>query len=86
MDNRARLWASFEPLTLTRIRPEHNERRFYALAMTVDLFGNIVLIRNWGRIGTSGRQREETHSNVTAAAENMERLMRKKCGRGYVDR
>jgi predicted DNA-binding WGR domain protein len=70
---------------LRRIRPEHNERRFYALAVTADLFGNIVLMRNWGRIGAGGRQREELHCDVVAAAESLERLARKKRRRGYVD-
>ncbi len=85
MHNGAKLWGSSEPIMLRRIRPEHNERRFYALAVTVDLFGNIVLMRNWGRIGAGGRQREELHSDVVAAAESLERLVRKKRRRGYVD-
>ena len=85
MHNGARLWASSEPLMLRRIRPEHNERRFYVLAVAADLFGNIVLMRNWGRIGTGGRQREDLHCDFTAAAESLDRLAQKKRRRGYVD-
>jgi predicted DNA-binding WGR domain protein len=70
---------------LRRIRPEHNERRFYALAVRADLFGNIVLMRNWGRIGTGGSQREDLQCDFTSAAESLERLARKKRRRGYVN-
>jgi len=34
---------------LQRVRPEKNERRFYAMAAALDLFGEAILIRNWGR-------------------------------------
>lgn len=85
MHNGAELWRSSEPLLLRRIRPEHNERRFYALAVTADLFGNIVLMRRWGRIGTGGRLREELHCDFASAAESLDRLARKKRRRGYVD-
>ncbi len=85
MHNEAELWRSSEPLLLRRIRPEHNEQRFYALAITADLFGNIVLMRRWGRIGTGGRLREELHCDFASAAESLERLARKKRRRGYFD-
>ncbi|HJU17522.1 MAG TPA: WGR domain-containing protein [Stellaceae bacterium] len=42
---------------LTRIRPERNEWRFYRLEVWPDLFGQALLARNWGRIGTGGRLR-----------------------------
>jgi predicted DNA-binding WGR domain protein len=44
---------------LRRIRPEKNERRFYAMTATFDLFGEAILVRNWGRIGTGGRLRRD---------------------------
>lgn len=83
MHSEARLWASSEPLMLRRIRPEHNERRFYTLAVTADLFGNIVLIRRWGRIGTDGKQLEELHDDLASASASLEWLARKKRKRGY---
>ena len=36
-------------LRLRRVRPEKNERRFYSMIVTVDLFGDTLLLRNWGR-------------------------------------
>ena len=74
-----------EPLVLRRIRPDHNERRFYVLVMTADLFGDVVLMRQWGRIGTGGKQRLDRHNNLASAADSFERLARSKRRRGYVD-
>jgi len=85
MDDVAEFRVSFEPLLLRRIRPEHNERRFYAMVVTSDLFGNVVLMRNWGRIGTGGKQRVDRHDDFVGAAASLERLARKKRRRGYVD-
>lgn len=48
-----------EQVTLTRIRPELNERRFYQIEIMADLFGAVVLARRWGRIGRSCRMRLE---------------------------
>ena len=43
-------------LVLHRINPEQGVRRFYSLMIERDLFGRVVLVRNWGRIGTNGRE------------------------------
>jgi predicted DNA-binding WGR domain protein len=85
MHNGAGLHDFSAPTILRRIRPEHNERRFYALAVTADLFGNIVLLRNWGRIGTGGKQRGDLHPDYTSAATTLERLAGRKRRRGYLD-
>ena len=85
MDDVADFHVSFEPLLLRRIRPEHNERRFYAMAVTSDLFGNVVLMRHWGRIGTGGKQRVDRHEDIAGAAKSQEVLARKKRRRGYLD-
>jgi predicted DNA-binding WGR domain protein len=85
MHNEARLHDFSAPTILRRIRPEHNERRFYALVVTADLFGNIVLVRNWGRIGTRGKQRGDLHPDYTSAASTLERLAGRKRRRGYLE-
>jgi predicted DNA-binding WGR domain protein len=72
-------------LRLHRVRPEKNERRFYAMAVTQDLFGNAFLLRNWGRIGTGGRLRWDPCPNLTAAAASLRDLARRKRRRGYQD-
>ena len=85
MDDGAGPREPFEPLLLRRIRPAHNERRFYVMAVAADLFGNVVLMRYWGRIGTPGKQRVDRHDDFAKAAESLERLARKKRRRGYAD-
>jgi predicted DNA-binding WGR domain protein len=85
MHNVARLHDFSAPIVLRRIRPEQNERRFYALAVSADLFGNIVLLRYWGRIGTEGKQRGDLHPDYSSAASTLERLAGRKRRRGYLD-
>jgi predicted DNA-binding WGR domain protein len=54
-------------LSLRRIRPERNERRFYHMEVTIDLFGTVLLQRRWGRIGTDGRCQVEPFSDAARA-------------------
>ncbi|TIU14242.1 MAG: WGR domain-containing protein, partial [Mesorhizobium sp.] len=49
-----------EAVHLQRIDPNCNMARFYALSVQPTLFGEVSLIRNWGRIGTSGQTKVET--------------------------
>ena len=72
-------------LSLRRIRPERNERRFYRMEVTADLFGTILLLRNWGRIGTDGRMLLEAFPNVGAAEDALARLATARRRRGYID-
>src|SRR5512144_2201148 len=71
---------------LTRIRPEHNEWRFYRMEVWPDLFGRALLPRHWGRIGTQGRLRLDPHPDAGAALNALTRLARTKRRRGYRDR
>ncbi|MGO4562149.1 WGR domain-containing protein [Rhizobiales bacterium 3FA27D7] len=71
------------PVHLRRIDPSRNMRRFYTLAIQPTLFGGASVIRNWGRIGTSGQSKMETFdSDDDAAAVRLERTKRR---RGYRD-
>jgi predicted DNA-binding WGR domain protein len=73
-------------VVLERIRPAQNERRFYAAFLTMDLFGNIQLFRNWGRIGTGGRVRFDLYSGAQEATKALENLAQAKQRRGYKTR
>ena len=75
-----------EVVDLIRVRPDLNEQRFYHLEIQLDLFGRTVLIRRWGRIGTSGRQRLEPHPDAGAALNALTKLARSKRRRGYCER
>ena len=71
------------PIHLRRIDPSRNMRRFYTLAIQPTLFGGASIIRNWGRIGTTGRSMVETFDSDGEAASASIRLERAKRRRGY---
>jgi predicted DNA-binding WGR domain protein len=51
-----------------------------------DLFGHALLVRQWGRIGTRGRHRQDPHPDPGAAINALAHLTRRKRRRGYRDR
>ncbi len=71
-------------LQLSRVDPEQNMRRFYRLKVQHDLFGGVSLIRVWGRIGTRGRQRIDTHADEGGAISALMKLAQQKQRRGYI--
>jgi len=62
-----------------------NVARFYALVIERDLFGRIILVRHWGRIGTRRRERTDSHDDETAAAKNLAKLAATRRRRTYQD-
>lgn len=58
-------------------------RRFHALSKQPTLFGEMSLIRNWGRIGTNGKTMVQTFDGSAEAVEAFGRLERAKRRRGY---
>lgn len=72
--------------SLTRIRPERNEWRFYRMELWPDLFGGTLLAHQWGRIGTQGRIRLDPHPDAGAAIEALIEFARVKRRRDYRDR
>jgi predicted DNA-binding WGR domain protein len=72
-------------LVLHRIDPEQRVRRFYSLLIERDLFGRVVLVRNWGRIGTHGQEKVEEFSDEAEAGHALEALAQAKRRRGYRD-
>ncbi|WP_115734302.1 WGR domain-containing protein [Aminobacter aminovorans] len=75
--------AHLEDIHLHRIDPALNMRRFYGLTLQPTLFGGVSVIRNWGRIGTSGQAMVETHDNPDEAHRALRRLETMKKRRGY---
>ena len=49
---------------LTRIEPACNARRFYRMAVWPDLFGRVLLVCRWDRIGAPGRVRLDPYPNL----------------------
>lgn len=73
------------PVHLHRIDATQNMRRFYMLAIQPTLFGGASVIRNWGRIGSSGQTMMETFDGQKDANTALSRLERTKRARGYRD-
>ena len=57
-------------LVLRRLEPARNVARFYALMIERDLFGHVVLVRHWGRIGGRGRERTDEHVAIQVRFSN----------------
>ena len=70
-------------VTLRRIDPAKNMARFYAMEVQLDLFGAIMLMRQWGRLGTGGRIAGEPYASVALAVTALERQAKRKRRRGY---
>lgn len=71
------------PLAFRRIDPARNMARFYLLALQPTLFGDVSLVRNWGRIGTRGQAKVETFATADEAEAALRRIERAKRRRGY---
>jgi predicted DNA-binding WGR domain protein len=51
-------------LVLERRDAQRNMARFYVLAIEPTLFGDVALLREWGRIGSTGCRRLDLHSGA----------------------
>ncbi|WP_337271107.1 WGR domain-containing protein [Oryzifoliimicrobium ureilyticus] len=70
-------------LYVERIAPQKNMARFYALAVQPTLFGQVSLVRSWGRIGTRGQQIIHLFDNEHDAVALFLNVLREKRKRGY---
>lgn len=68
-----------------RIDKARNMRRFYRLSIEPDLFGGVLLMKAWGRIGTRGRVTAERHEGEAPALAALEKQAGCKRRRGYGD-
>lgn len=70
-------------MTLRRYDHTRNMARFYALTLEQSLFGEFILVRRWGRIGTYGRKAEIWFPAADAAWAELSRIVVAKIKRGY---
>ena len=70
-------------LYIERTAPEKNLARFYALAVQSTLFGEVSLVRTWGRIGTRGQQMVHLFDSESQAVSLFLDVLREKRKRGY---
>ena len=73
-----------EPVELEKIDVARGIRRYYRLWLRPDLFAQICLTRQWGRIGHNGGQvRTEPFDDAETAQAALERLVIAKKRKGY---
>ena len=70
---------------LRRLDPTRNMRRFYRLDVQPDLFGGVLLMKEWGRIGARGRVMAERYDNKALALDALRRQAERKRRRGYAE-
>jgi predicted DNA-binding WGR domain protein len=70
-------------LHLKRFEPEHNMKRFYLMTVQRDLFGGARLVREWGRIGSSGTIASNLYPDEGQAVDALAKIAKEKAARGY---
>lgn len=70
-------------LHVQRIDTTQNMARFYRLAIEPTLFGDISVVRNWGRIGTRGQEMVHFFENEKQALTLFLDILRQKRQKGY---
>jgi predicted DNA-binding WGR domain protein len=70
-------------IKLTRSDASQNMRRFYALQLGLTLFGEWLLVAEWGRIGFSGTVKEEVFQSEAQARIALSKRLSVKIRRGY---
>ncbi|WP_438754013.1 WGR domain-containing protein [Pararhizobium sp. O133] len=70
-------------LYIERSDASKNMARYYVLEISATLFGEVCLIRSWGRIGKRGQSKIHHFSREKEAVDLFLALMRSKRARGY---
>ena len=68
---------------LYRIDDSKRMHRYYRMDVQPDLFGQWSLMREWGRIGSSGQMRSLPFPNPAEAEAALDKQRRAKERRGY---
>lgn len=72
------------PVHLIHVNPDVNMARFYGIELQPTLFGEVSVLRTWGRIGTNGQAMMVTYDNEAQANDALQILEQQKRRRGYV--
>lgn len=70
-------------LYVERTNASRNMARYYAMSIEPNLFGDICLLRKWGRIGSKGQMMVHRFCREEEAVELFLDLLRQKRKRGY---
>ncbi len=72
-----------QPVHPHRVNAEANMARFYHVNIAPTLFGEVSVLRSWGRIGSHGRTSVETWATSEEAETAAALALRQKAQRGY---
>ena len=72
------------PVHLIHVDPDVNMARFYGIELQPTLFGEVSILRTWGRIGTNGQAMMVTYDDEALASEALNNLEKQKRRRGYI--
>lgn len=68
-----------------RIDAARNMARFYMLSLEPTLFGEVAVLRHWGRIGSRGRQALSLYPTLVEAKTMLARQVALRRKRGYIE-
>ena len=69
---------------LESVDPEKNRSRFYSLETAPSLFGSIILIRRWGRIGSRHPQTlSSEYQDIDSLLKELRAILRRRHRHGY---
>ena len=69
---------------LVKIDNEKNQRRFYNLHLAPRLFGGWSLVREWGRLGSSGTLKIDPFLTEQEALDELGKIKAAKQKKGYI--
>ncbi|WP_331375343.1 WGR domain-containing protein [Sinorhizobium chiapasense] len=67
-----------------RVDASRNMARYYMVSIETTLFGEVAVVRFWGRIGRRGGEKSEVFSTERDAASHFLELVRRKRQKGYI--
>ena len=77
-------WLGFvQTLRLVSLDPSRNRARVYILTWQPTLWGEIVLVRSWGRLDHPGRTQLTIYPDRDHAHDDLRRLLRRRFHHGY---
>ncbi|WP_253284532.1 MULTISPECIES: WGR domain-containing protein [unclassified Ruegeria] len=83
-DNRIMELTATTPVHLIHVDPDVNMARFYGIELQPTLFGEVSVLRTWGRIGTNGQAMMVTYEGEAQATDALQKIEKQKRRRGYV--
>jgi predicted DNA-binding WGR domain protein len=72
-----------QTLRLVSVDPSRNRARVYVLTWQPTLWGEVALVRTWGRLDHPGRSQMTIYPNRNQARPDLRRLLRRRLQHGY---